>query len=117
MKKKYYGDEGFEEHNELQELQDALKGFDEFDDDFKKSEQKEELIDKPTYVDLLNMLNDCVSVLKEAIVDESLIETYGNVIMNAENMLLTASTNYEINQRKADSLLDTFEEILNTENI
>ena len=54
MKKKYYGDEGFEHPNELQEIQDALKGFEEFDDDLKKSDEK---FEEPTYVDLLNMLN------------------------------------------------------------
>lgn len=69
---------------------------------------KEELIEDPTYVDLLNMLNDCVGLLNKINIDDDLLETYANVLMNAENMLLAASTHYEINQRKADNLLDDF---------
>lgn len=65
----------------------------------------EQFIEDPDYVDLLNMLNDCVAVLKEVKVEESMIETYGNVLMNAENMLHSVSTHYEKHQRKADDLL------------
>lgn len=68
----------------------------------------EQLIENPTYVDLLNMLNDCVGLLNKINIEDELLETYANVLMNAENMLLVASTHYEINQREADNLLDDF---------
>lgn len=71
---------------------------------------KEQLIPEPDYVDLLNMLNDCVGLLREANVEDNMIETYGNVMMNAENMLLAAVTHYEINQRKADNELNEIDE-------
>lgn len=112
MKKKYYGDDGWEQPNELQEFQDALKDFDKTEDDLKKSEFKEQLVEEPTYVDLLNMLNDCVGLLNQINIEDYLLETYANVLMNAENMLLAASTHYELKQREADNLLNAFEEAL-----
>ena len=36
--------------------------------------------------------------------------------MNAENMLLAASTHYELKQREADNLLNAFEEALAKKN-
>lgn len=60
----------------------------------------------PTYVDLINMLQDCVNLLNEINVEDNLLETYANVLMNAENMLFNHNLIYEDNKREADDILN-----------
>lgn len=74
-----------------------------------QKEFEEQLAEEPTYVDLLNMLNYCVGLLNKINIEDDLLETYANVLMNAENMLLAASTHYELKQRESDNLLNAFE--------
>lgn len=60
----------------------------------------------PTYMDLIGILTDCVGLLNEINVEDHLLETYANVLMNAENIIQMHNQIYEDGHRLADNELD-----------
>lgn len=42
--------------------------------------------------ELLQILHDCIQILKVADVEENMIQTYGNLLVDAENLIKEATT-------------------------
>lgn len=60
----------------------------------------------PDFMDLLNMLQECVNFLTDLEVEDHHKETYGNLLMNAENMLLMANQAYGDNHSIGDEIIE-----------
>lgn len=60
----------------------------------------------PDFMDLWGMLKECVNFLNDLEVEDHQKETYGNLLMNAENMLLMVNQAYEDAHRIGDEIIE-----------